>query len=42
MALPEEDCYMLLNYKSENLGQYSKKQNSEHDNALNLIKEWGM
>ena len=42
MALPEEDCYMLLNYKSENLGQYSKKQTSEHDNALNLIKEWGM
>lgn len=42
MVLPEEDCYMFLNYKSENLGQYSKKQNKDHDNALSLVKEWGM
>lgn len=42
MSLPEEDCYMLFNYKSENLGQYSKSKVVEHDNALNLVKEWGM
>ena len=42
MALPNEDCYLLLNAISENLGIYSKSQNSKHDNALNLVKDWGM
>ena len=42
MTLPNEDCYMLLNAKSENIGEYSKKQIKEHDNALSLVKEWGI
>lgn len=42
MTLPNEDCFMLLNAKSENLGEYSKKPNSAHNNALNLVKDWGM
>lgn len=42
MTLPNEDCYMVFNAKSENLGEYSKKQNSAHNNALNLVKDWGM
>lgn len=43
MALPAEDCYMFLNGRSQNLGEYSlKKPIKEHDNALNVVKEWGM
>ena len=42
ISLPDEDCYLLFNFRSENLGKYSKSQISEHDNALNLVKEWGM
>ena len=42
MALPEEDCYMILNGASENLGQYSKSQIKEHDVALLLAQKWGM
>ena len=42
MTLPDEDCYMLLNYQSENIGQYGKSKNAEHHNALDLVKEWGM
>ena len=42
MTLPSEDCYMLLNGKSVNIGEYSLKQIKEHDNALNLVKDWGM
>ena len=41
ISLPDEDCYLLFNFRSENLGKYSKSQISEHDNALNLVKEWG-
>jgi hypothetical protein len=39
---PEEDCYMILNGKSQNIGVYGPKQIKEHDNALNLVKDWGM
>ena len=42
MALPEEDCYMILNGASENIGQYSKSQIKEHDMALKLVQDWGM
>lgn len=42
MSLPEEDCYMILNGASENLGQYSKSQIMEHDVALLLAQKWGM
>ena len=42
MALPEEDCYIILNGASENLGQYSKSQIKEHDMALLLAQDWGM
>ena len=43
MSLPEEDCYMVLNAKSENVGEYSLSNPvKEHDNALILVKEWGM
>ena len=41
MSLPEEDCYMILNGKSDNLGEYSKAQIKERDNALVLVKDWG-
>ena len=42
IKLPDEDCYMLLNSKSENIGKYStKKNNEEHTNALELVKDWG-
>ena len=42
MKLPDEDCYMLLNAISENIGKYSsKKNNEEHTNALELVKDWG-
>ena len=42
IALPEEDCYMILNGASENIGQYSKSQIKEHDMALKLVQDWGM
>lgn len=42
VALPNEDCYLFLNGKSENLGEYSTKGNSQHNIVLNLAKEWGM
>ena len=42
MTLPEEDCYMVLNAKSANTGDYSIKPVSEHDMALTLVKDWGM
>lgn len=42
MTLPSEDCYLILNGKSANLGEYSKSGVKEHDMALNLVKEWGM
>lgn len=42
MTLPEEDCYMVLNGGSENLGQYSRSQIKEHDMALKLVQDWGM
>lgn len=40
MTLPEEKCYMVLNGKSENTGKYSPSQESNHDMALLLVKEW--
>ena len=42
MSLPEEDCYMILNGKSENIGKYGPNQIKEHNNALILAKDWGM
>ena len=42
MAFTNEDHYMVLNARSENIGSYSTKQIKERDNALNLVKEWGM
>ena len=42
MSLPEEDCYMILNGKSENIGEYGPNQIKEHNNALILAKDWGM
>lgn len=42
MTLPDEDCYMFLNGKSENIGEYAVKSNKEHNNALNVAKDWGM
>lgn len=41
MKLPEQDCYMLLNARSENTGKYSPKKVEEHDMALTLVKDWG-
>ena len=40
--LPDEDCYLLLNGKSENLGEYSKNPNKDHDLALCLVQDWGV
>ena len=40
--LPEEECYLILNGNSVNTGKYSTKEMSEHDNALNIVKDWGM
>ena len=43
MTLPEEDCYLVLNAGSDNIGQYSLNHPDEtHNNALTLVKEWGM
>ena len=42
MNLPNEDCYMILSGKSENVGEYAKAKKKERNNALNVIKDWGM
>ena len=43
MTLPSEDCYMLLNGRSRNLGEYGIYSTiREHDMALNVVKDWGM
>ena len=42
MTLPNENCYMVLNGKSVNTGEYSSEHNKEHDNALTLVQAWGM
>ena len=42
MTLPNEDCYMVFNGKSVNTGEYSASQIKEHDNALVVVKNWGM
>lgn len=41
MRFTSEDHYMFLNFKSENLGEYGTNPNKAHDNALNLVKDWG-
>ena len=40
--LPNEDCYMILSGKSENIGEYGKAKKKERNNALNVVKDWGM
>ena len=42
MNLPNEDCYMILNGKSANTGEYSPTHIKEHNNALVVAKDWGM
>ena len=42
MTLPDEDCYMFLNGASKNLGDYGLNPVSEHDMALQIVKDWGM
>ena len=42
MTLPDEECYLLLNGKSANLGDYSKNPAKEHDMALYVVQDWGM
>ena len=43
MTLPEEDCFMILNGRSKNLGDYTLiKPVTEHDMALQVAKDWGM
>ena len=42
MSLPDEECYLVLNAKSENLGEYSEAKIKERDNALTLARDWGM
>ena len=39
MSLPEE-CYMVLNGKSVNIGKYSYEEIEEHNLALLLTKDW--
>ena len=41
MLFPSEDCYMVINAKSENIGSYSLNE-TKRDNALTLAKDWGM
>ena len=41
-TLPSEDCYMILNGKSENIGKYSTKKIENHNNALRVVQDWGM
>ena len=43
MTLPNEDCFMFLNGSSKNLGDYTLiKPVSEHDMALQVVRDWGM
>ena len=42
MTLPSEDCYMFLNGASKNLGDYGTNPVTEHDMALQIVKDWGM
>ena len=42
ILFPAEDCYMILNAKSESLGEYSKDHIKERDTALTLVKDWGI
>lgn len=42
MTLPEEDCFMFLNGASKNLGDYGLKPVTEHDMALQVVRDWGM
>ena len=42
MVLPDEDCYMFLNGASKNLGAYGINPVTEHDMALQIVKDWGM
>ena len=42
MSLPNEDCYMVLNAKSETIGEYSSSQIKERDLSLQIVKDWGM
>ena len=42
MTLPDEDCYMFLNGASKNLGDYGLNPVTEHDMALQIVKDWGM
>lgn len=42
MTLPDEDCYLFLNARSYNTGEYSIDQNVEHDMALCVLEDWGM
>ena len=41
-TLPEEECYLVFNGKSVNTGKYSPDSIEEHDNALTLVKNWGI
>lgn len=41
-TLPDEDCYMVLNGMSVNTGKYSSKEIAEYDNALRIVKDWGI
>ena len=41
-TLPEEECYLVFNGKSVNTGKYSSTSIEEHDNALTLVKNWGI
>ena len=42
MNLPSGDCYMILSGKSQNIGEYAKAKKKERNNALNVVKDWGM
>ena len=42
MSLPNEDCFMVLNAKSETIGEYSSSQIKERDLTLQVVKDWGM
>ena len=42
MTLPSEDCYMVLNAKSETIGEYSSSQIKERDLSLHVVKDWGI
>ena len=41
-TLPEEDCYLVFNGRSVNTGKYSVTSIEENDNALTLVKNWGI